>query len=247
VTHRDTAVTAPPPHALLRLENPVTRLRDRDFLLMEPLLAWTLGLAPGYAQGTILDYGCGNMPYRATFEPRGLSYIGVDVEQNKPGTVTHVIPPGGRLPLADASVDTVLSTQVLEHVADADGYLAEVERVLRPGGHLILTCPGSYMLHEEPNDYFRYTRYGLRALAARHALDVVCLEQAGGAWRLLGLTYLNHKTYYRSRRIPLFGGVYYRMVVPLVNIVCRFLDDIWYNDKETSNYMMIARRTARTT
>jgi hypothetical protein len=37
------------------------------------------------------------------------------------------------------------------------------------------------------------------------------------------------------------------MVVPLVNIVCRFLDDIWYNDKETSNYMMIARRTARTT
>jgi SAM-dependent methyltransferase len=227
---------------MLRLETPATNIRRSDYLVMHPLLAWMASVAPLYARGRLLDYGCGNKPYRTFFAGRVSCHTGVDVEQNKEGTVEHVVAPGGRLPLADASFDTVLSTQVLEHVAEPDAYLAEVARVLAPGGHLILTCPGSYMLHEEPHDYFRYTEYGLRHLAQKHGFDVVRIDPAGGAWRLLGQTLLNHKTFFRPWRIPLLSGALHRVTILCVNMAAALADRLNTNVKDTVNYMMVATK-----
>jgi len=229
-------------HTLLRLEVPATSVRRSDYLVMKALLDWLRTVAPDYASGVLLDYGCGNKPYKSLFRDRVSKHLGVDVEQNRSGTVDYVVLPGESIPLADASVDTLLSTQVLEHVPEPGRYLAEAARVLKPGGHLILTCPGSYMLHEEPHDYFRYTEYGLRFLAARHGFEVVRLDPAGGAWRLLGQTFLNHKTFARRRRIPILSGIIYRVTVFCTNGVCTLLDTLNRNTKDTVNYMMIARR-----
>lgn len=236
-------MTIPPEkHVLMRLEVPATGIRRSDYLVMKPLLDWLRTVAPAYAAGVLLDYGCGNRPYASFFADRVAKQYGVDVEQNRSGTVDFVVPAGERIPLGDASADTLLSTQVLEHVPEPGRYLAEAARVLRPGGYLILTCPGSYMLHEEPHDYFRYTEYGLRFLAARHGFDVVRLDPAGGAWRLLGQTFLNHKTFARPWRIPILSGILYRATVLCTNILCTFLDAFNTNAKDTVNYMMIARR-----
>ncbi len=73
------------------------------------------------------------------------------------------------IPLPDESVDTVLSTQVLEHLTTPDLMLQEAYRLLKPEGNLILTAPMVWGLHEEPVDFYRYTEYGLYYL----------LEQAG--------------------------------------------------------------------
>jgi ubiquinone/menaquinone biosynthesis C-methylase UbiE len=64
-------------------------------------------------------------------------------------------------------VDAVLSTQVLEHVADPLSVLAEFFRVLKPDGRLWLTAPFVWYLHEEPYDYYRFTSHGLRFLLER--------------------------------------------------------------------------------
>ena len=70
----------------------------------------------------------------------------------------------GRLPSEAADYDCVLSTQVLEHVEDPAAYLQECYRVLRPGGHLLLTTHGIFEDHAVPHDYWRWTAGGLQRM-----------------------------------------------------------------------------------
>jgi SAM-dependent methyltransferase len=89
------------------------------------------------------------------------------------------------LPLASSCADSVLLSDVLEHLAEPGHLLAEVARLLRPGGHLVLAVPFLYWIHEPPHDYFRYTEFALRRLCARAGLDVVSLEAYGGGPEVL--------------------------------------------------------------
>lgn len=111
---------------------------------------------------TLVDYGCGDMPYRPMLEPHVAHYLGADLPGNDRAQVT--IGNDGRLNLPDASADVVLSSQVLEHVGDPRLYLAECSRVLKPGGRLLLSTHGSWWHHPHPTDYWRWTGDGLRKL-----------------------------------------------------------------------------------
>lgn len=109
---------------------------------------------------TLVDLGCGSMPYREIFEPLAAHYIGVDLPEN-PAADLH-LNQSGQAPLDDASVDIVLSSQVLEHVPSPQVYLAEANRLLKPGGLLILSTHGYWMYHPDPTDFWRWTHEGLR-------------------------------------------------------------------------------------
>lgn len=107
---------------------------------------------------TVLDLGCGTMPYRSMFTARGAKYIGADID----GTPDLLIDADGTVPLADESVDCVVSFQVLEHVRNVPAYLAAIKRVLRKDGHLFLSTHGVWPYHPHPTDFWRWTRDGLR-------------------------------------------------------------------------------------
>lgn len=65
-------------------------------------------------------------------------YIGADVDTavlDNPTTDRNVLIRDGRLPLVDASIDVIVCDYVLEHVADPAAFVAEVDRVLKPGGY----------------------------------------------------------------------------------------------------------------
>jgi hypothetical protein len=72
--------------------------------------------------------------------------------------------PAHDLPVPDEAYDAVLCTQVLEHVPNPDAVIAELFRVLRPGGRLYLTVPLAWELHEMPFDFYRYTPHGLATI-----------------------------------------------------------------------------------
>ena len=109
---------------------------------------------------TLLDLGCGSMPYREIFAPLATHYFGADIAMN-PSADIH-LDTSGRVPLGDSTVDVVLSTQVLEHVPAPGSYLEEAGRVLKPGGRLLLSTHGYWMYHPDPADYWRWTKDGLR-------------------------------------------------------------------------------------
>lgn len=140
-----------------------------------------------HAKGVLLDAGCGSMPYRPLVLPQVERYIGFDRER-RAGGVEYVGDVEDLRPVPSASVDTILCSEVLEHVAHPHDALAAFRRVLRPGGVLILTVPFMARLHEEPHDFFRYTEHGLRALLADAGLEVEDMAQTGS---LLG--YLGHQ------------------------------------------------------
>ncbi len=86
-----------------------------------------------------------------------------------------------RLPFRDASLNLVVSREVFEHLADPWLAAREVERVLAPGGLLYLQTPFIIGRHAGPDDYWRFTRQGLRRLIESSGLRVERLETAVGA------------------------------------------------------------------
>lgn len=144
----------------------------------------TLPLIEAWAKGPCLDAGAGRSPWRARLEARGIAVVALDVEARGEGV--DLIADLQHMPeLADGSMATVLCTQVLEHLPRPWDAVAELARVLAPGGHLILSVPHLSMLHEVPNDFFRFTRYGLESLLSENGLRVIQIEESGGLVGLL--------------------------------------------------------------
>lgn len=141
----------------------------------------------------ILDYGCAELPYRRFFPARA-EYVAADLPGNPDATVE--IAADGTLPVADASFDAVLSTQVLEHVADPATYLAECARVLRPGGRMLLSTHGIMVFHPDPVDYWRWTAAGLERVVSEAGLEVVRLEGVVGLGAT-GVQLFQESLYYR--------------------------------------------------
>jgi SAM-dependent methyltransferase len=190
----------------------------------------------------VVDLGCGDQPYAFLAHSQNLEYVGVDLSLAHTPRPT-VCADSLQLPFKDDSFDTVLSTQVIEHVPDPFVMLREMCRVLKPAGHLILTAPQAWPLHEEPHDFFRYTRFGLAELATRNGLRIVELQERGGAIRALGQ--ISGSLLYDSlgkraiTRIPL------KLAFIPFYACCSFLDRIFFTPKFTLGYVLVAEKPSR--
>lgn len=129
-----------------------------------------LGQLGSIASGVVLDIGAGEMAVRVHL-PEACEYISLDyyvTARDWYGTSPSIFGDGQNLPIKSESVDTVFLLDVLEHLPRPDACIAEVRRVLRPGGQLIIQVPFLYPLHDEPYDFHRWTSHGLREMADRH-------------------------------------------------------------------------------
>ena len=135
--------------------------------------------------GRVIDLGCGIMPYAELLPPAVTLYHGLDItaRDSRPTLIGDVQSLGM---LRDAAYDSVICLEVLEHVPDPAGALAEIARVLADGGTLVLSVPHLSRLHEIPHDYFRYTEYGLRYLLESNGLDPLNFQLRGGLFSFLG-------------------------------------------------------------
>lgn len=251
----DAAVEATPTWTILRRATARSSPMEPDWLVQRPLSRDVVRALSAHARGGLLDVGCGMRPYEA-LAPRGVRYLGLDGGQGA-ATRPDVCGAAASLPFAAASFDTVLCTQVIEHVPDPAEAIREIARVLRPGGRLILSAPQAWFLHEEPHDYTRFTRFGLGSLCRQAGLVPLELKAQGGFWAMAGIFLFVHAGSYvrwaAERRVPASprpGGVprWRRLLWPLrlpmavANVIFAALDAIPQPGIFALNHLVVAEK-----
>lgn len=241
--------------ARLRRHRGATSPFEPDWLLQRHLHRDIRAALVRYARGRLLDLGCGERPYSEDM-PEGVHAFGVDVPA--PASSADVWSLAAALPFADGAFDTVLCTQVLEHVPAPDALMAEVARVLRPGGRLVLSAPQVWFLHEEPHDYYRFTRFGLEAMCHRARLEPLELWPQGGFFAMAGISLAAHfGSYVRfvAEHAPGASGTHarrrgQRWLVPLrlplaaANVAFAALDAVPHPGIFAVNHLVIAEKPA---
>jgi SAM-dependent methyltransferase len=132
-------------------------------------------------KGRLLDVGCGTRAYSLIYESLVERSVGTEVTFTLHGIgATDVICYAENLPFPQHSFNTVLCTEVLEHTRRPFQVMQELTRVLSPGGHLVLSVPFIYPIHEAPYDHWRFTRFGLAAICEFAGLKPLYIHAKGG-------------------------------------------------------------------
>ena len=200
-----------------------------------------LQLLPNYG-GRVLDVGCGDKPYQ-TWLGEVSEYVGLDVV---PGPMVDVVVKQDEIwPLPDQHYDMLLSTQVIEHADSLEFALAQMSRVLKTGGTIILSFPFLYNVHGAPHDYRRFTHHGAAKLLPGY--QILHLETQGGIGSTLVILFLNwiDTALSLTPATKLLKGVLLPVFIPLslvLNLFGLAMDRLDRTRMFYSNVLLVARK-----
>jgi len=214
---------------LSRLQKAETNTNDR-YYLHHKFLFEDLEKASKYATGRLLDIGCGNKPYQSLFEK--CSYLGCDIVQSS-GRKVDLLCNSHDIALKDGSFDSILATQVIEHVSEPRLLCSQAARLLKTGGIFIVSGPMMWQLHEEPFDFYRYTKHGFRHLLQTSGFELLEIMPNGGKWAAAGLVLLH------AFEGTLLQNIW---ITRIVNRIFCWADSKAFNESLTSNYVVVARK-----
>lgn len=182
---------------------------------------------PEYVEGRLIDLGCGKVPLFGTYSGYVTDSICVDwINTLHPSKhVDCLCDINGGLPFQSSEFNTVILSDVLEHVSEPQHLFREMSRILKPKGKLLANVPFYYWLHEEPHDYYRYTEHALRHLADSANFRVLVMKAIGGSPEILADILAKH-----AQRCPVLGreiaaGIGYATNLFLATAVGRKLSD----------------------
>jgi SAM-dependent methyltransferase len=173
-------------------------------MLMANLVARNYSdLLPKYAKGKLLDLGCGNVPMYEAYKDSVEDVDCVDWgnTEHSDSHLDYLMDLNEPLDLPSNEYDTIILSDVLEHIKNPKVLVSEVSRILKPGGVLLLNVPFYYWLHETPHDYHRYTEYALRDMAENAGLQVEKIWAIAGSPAVFIDLLVKH-----INKIPLLGN-----------------------------------------
>jgi SAM-dependent methyltransferase len=167
----------------IRASNDARELGRASRILADLVGGFYATAIPRWVSGDLVDLGCGKAPLLGAYRNYCSSILLADWANS-----THdnplldlTIDLNKALTLLDSdSFDVVVLSDVLEHIAEPSDLMAEIWRILKPGGRLLMNVPFTYWIHEAPHDYYRFTRYALERFALQSGLEVVELAALGG-------------------------------------------------------------------
>ncbi|MBZ0310327.1 MAG: class I SAM-dependent methyltransferase, partial [Anaerolineae bacterium] len=183
----------------------------------------------------VLDVGAGTCRYKSLFDH--CHYAAQDFAQYKDenwvyGQLDYICD-AAAIPAESGSFDAILCTEVLEHVPEPIRVIAEMARLLRPGGRLLLTAPLGSGLHQEPYHFYGgYTPYWYQKFLAEYGFKDIVVTPNGGFFKHYGQesqrfsTMLDPRRRYRGVLLSLFWLLtlpWFRLALPLL---CHWLDKL---------------------
>lgn len=178
----------------------------------------------------IYDFGCGQKPYYVFASNH--EYIGIDIDNDndKADIYSDIV----NTPIEDNIADIVVSFYVLEHVEDPQRVLNEKYRVLKQGGELYMLVPLYWEEHEQPYDYYRFTRFSLEKMLKNSGFKNIKIKELSTDPAILGLNLAKF-----------FNRKFFRIFIPAINLIfyklqVRNLKIIRQNETMASNVMSFA-------
>ena len=184
----------------------------------------------------VLDVGGRIQPYRSLLQDRLRSYIAIDVIKTP---LVSIVARAEQIPLASSQFDLVICSQVLEYVFDPTVVIAEVHRVLKPGGCCILSVP-SVWPRDAAEEYWRFLPAVLRGLLSAFS-DVEVVAEGG---TITGFFRTMNACVDIFVRYPVLRWFFRRTLCPLINLLGALLENIGGsdNDQFAANFSVRALR-----
>ncbi len=203
----------------------------------------------------VLDAGAGSSPYRQLFSHA--RYEAADFAQvsGKQYAPLDYVCDLSDIPVEDERFDRILLNQVLEHIPDPPRVLAELYRVLKPGGQIFCSVPFFYTEHMKPYDYFRYTQFALQKLFEDAGFTIVRIRWLEGYFGTIGYQFGLMRRHLPQDTSDLRRGrreIRLRLLVWATRKYARFAEEAFARAdvrwKHTSsghpkNYVVVARRS----
>ncbi len=177
-----------------------------------------------YLRGAVLDVGAGPADRYGHLVDGVLTRMDI-----RPGDDIALVGTVEAIPVPDSSFDAILCTQVIEHVRQPWRAPKEFFRILKAGGHAVITVPQLNELHEEPHDYFRYTNHGISSLFVDAGFVVVNIVRRGGVWSSLAQIMIRYLTdCFGMYNRAILGRVFGRLATLAARV------SLWLDARDTS-------------
>ncbi len=194
-----------------------------------------------YLSGRLIDVGCGNKPYQTMVSPYVSSHVGLDhAETRHELAKVDIVGTAYEIPVADGYFDSALCTSVLEHLEEPELAIRECYRVLRSGGMAIYSVPFIWHLHEEPRDFYRFSKYGLKYLFEKAGFEIAEIKAISGFWGTFGQMFVYNL--YRLNRGPLRWFHVIDALALAVQAGAYVLDKFDRTEQWTSLYLVVAKK-----
>ena len=203
---------------------------DFEFRIDAALSSFSSSLPQGVR---VLDAGAGELRHKIYFPDQ--HYIGVDLAVGDDAWDygrLDVMADLKAMPFATGAFDAAISIVTLEHVCEPQKALAEIARVMKPSAALLIIVPMEWEEHQQPHDFFRYTRYGLSYLLEEAGFDIVSMNPVGGIFRVL-----SRRCFMALKVVWWFAPV----LLPM-GIILPFLDRFDTEKNSTLGFICIAQR-----
>jgi len=197
-----------------------------------------------HARGELLDVGCGSKPFAPLFAGRVQRYWGSDLRasrylgQARPDAFATA----EEQPFRSGTFDTVLGLSMLTYLPEPGRMIREAHRLLRPGGVLILEFTQMVPLHDEPHDYFRFTRYGAEHLLREAGFEPVEFVPVGGLMARVGLSTIAGLNRVNRGPLRILLEIPVRILYVVLQLGFELLDRVFFDPREVLAHVVVARR-----